>query len=153
MKKFYNILLIILVVAAIVVTILLCVKYGRNQINERKIENVIEQLEEEIKQNNDENKEDSEAKEKISTTYNGYEIEGIIEIPKIGIKYPILEQTNDAAMKVSITKFWGPEINDIGNYTLAGHNNKDGTMFRENKIFGNRGCYKINRFNQSYNRI
>ena len=31
-------------------------------------------------------------------------------------------------MKKSITKFWGPELNEIGNLTLAGHNNRDGTM-------------------------
>ena len=32
-------------------------------------------------------------------------------------------------MKKSITKFWGPNLNKVGNLTLAGHNNKDGTMF------------------------
>ena len=32
-------------------------------------------------------------------------------------------------MKIAITKFWGPEPNEVGNYTVAGHNNKDGTMF------------------------
>ena len=36
-------------------------------------------------------------------------------------------------MKVSITKFWGNKINEIGNYTMAGHNNKDGTMFGKTK--------------------
>ena len=36
-------------------------------------------------------------------------------------------------MKKSITKFWGPELNQIGNLTLAGHNNKDGTMFGKTK--------------------
>ena len=36
-------------------------------------------------------------------------------------------------MKVSITKFWGPQANEIGNYTVAGHNNKDGTMFGKTK--------------------
>ena len=36
-------------------------------------------------------------------------------------------------MKVSVTKFWGPKVNEIGNYTIAGHNNRDGTMFGKTK--------------------
>ena len=65
--------------------------------------------------------------------FKGYKVEGIIEIPKINIKYPIIDHTNEETMKVSITKFWGPQANEIGNYTVAGHNNKDGTMFGKTK--------------------
>lgn len=36
-------------------------------------------------------------------------------------------------MKIAITKFWGGNINDIGNYTMAGHNYKNGTMFGKTK--------------------
>ena len=36
-------------------------------------------------------------------------------------------------MKISITKFWGPDINETGNCVLAGHNNRDGTMFGKTK--------------------
>ena len=43
------------------------------------------------------------------------------------------DHTNEETMKVSITKFWGPQANEIGNYTVAGHNNKDGTMFGKTK--------------------
>ena len=32
-------------------------------------------------------------------------------------------------MEVSITKFWGNDVNEIGNFTMAGHNYLDGTMF------------------------
>ena len=32
-------------------------------------------------------------------------------------------------MKISVTKFTGGTINEIGNYCIAGHNNLDGTMF------------------------
>ena len=34
---------------------------------------------------------------------------------------------------MSITKFWGNQINEIGNVTLAGHNNLSGTMFGKTK--------------------
>ena len=36
-------------------------------------------------------------------------------------------------MGVCITNFWGLLANEIGNYTVAGHNNKDGTMFGKTK--------------------
>ncbi|MCI9177246.1 MAG: sortase, partial [Clostridia bacterium] len=39
----------------------------------------------------------------------------------------------DEAMKVAITKFWGANINDIGNFCMAGHNYKNGTMFGKTK--------------------
>lgn len=32
-------------------------------------------------------------------------------------------------MALSITKFLGNNVNDIGNFTMAGHNYFDGTMF------------------------
>ena len=52
-----------------------------------------------------------------------------IEIPKLNLQYPIIDRTDESAMKVSITKFWGNNVNDIGNFSMAGHNNLDGTMF------------------------
>lgn len=64
---------------------------------------------------------------------DGYDVEGIIEIPKIDIKYPIVSTTSDEAMKIAITKFWGEGINGIGNYCMAGHNYKNGTMFGKTK--------------------
>ena len=36
-------------------------------------------------------------------------------------------------MKIAITKFWGCNVNEIGNFTVAGHNNLDGTMFGKTK--------------------
>ena len=58
---------------------------------------------------------------------------GIIKIPKIELEYPILETTSVETLKLSITKFWGNQINEIGNVSLAGHNNLSGTMFGKTK--------------------
>ena len=58
---------------------------------------------------------------------------GIIEIPKLKLEYPIIDKTSEEAMKVSITKFWGKEVNDIGNFTMAGHSYLNGTMFGSNR--------------------
>jgi len=63
----------------------------------------------------------------ISSQYqakNGkvYDIVGIIKIPAIDLEYPILSETTDALLKVSVCKFWGPNPNEVGNLCIAGHN-------------------------------
>jgi len=36
-------------------------------------------------------------------------------------------------MKISIVKYWGQNVNNFGNLSIAGHNNYDGTMFGKTK--------------------
>lgn len=127
-KKVYDVLLVIFIIAAIIVGTLIVIKYGKNRINENEIAASLEELNQKFANLSGGNQEET-----IDQYYKDYHIEGIIEIPKIEIKYPILETTNDDSMKISITKFFGPNVNDIGNFTMAGHNNRDGTMFGKTK--------------------
>lgn len=66
-----------------------------------------------------------------TTTINGitYSTESVITIPKIGISYPVLSETSDELLEVSVNKYWGPEPNEVGNYCIAGHNYRNGKMF------------------------
>lgn len=73
---------------------------------------------------------------------NNLSIIGYIEIPKIKISYPIIENTDENLLKISVCKFSGPLPNRIGNLCIAGHNYKNNTMFSnlnlldvENSIF------------------
>ena len=128
MKKVYNLIIAVLIVALIVVVAMIVIRYGGNYLNEKEVSASLETIEEKL------NKEETQQSESLpELEFKGYKIEGIIEIPKINIKYPIIDHTNEETMKVSITKFWGPQANEIGNYTVAGHNNKDGTMFGKTK--------------------
>ena len=128
MKKVYNLIIAVLIVALIVVVAMIVIRYGGNYLNEKEVSSSLETIEEEL------NKKETQQSESLpELEFKGYKIEGIIEIPKINIKYPIIDHTNEETMKVSITKFWGPQANEIGNYTVAGHNNKDGTMFGKTK--------------------
>ena len=128
MKKVYNLIIAALIVALIVVIAMIVIRYGGNYLNEKEVSASLETIEEEL------NKEETQQSESLpELEFKGYKVEGIIEIPKINIKYPIIDHTNEETMKVSITKFWGPQANEIGNYTVAGHNNKDGTMFGKTK--------------------
>lgn len=70
----------------------------------------------------------------INNTYtapNGkvYNIVGTIDISSLGVSYPILAETTDALLKVSVCKFWGCEPNEVGNLCIAGHN------YRNNRFF------------------
>lgn len=128
MKKVYNLIIAVLIVALIVVVAMIVIRYGGNYLNEKEVSASLETIEEEL------NKEETQQSESLpELEFKGYKIEGIIEVPKINIKYPIIDHTNEETMKVSITKFWGPQANEIGKYTVAGHNNKDGTMFGKTK--------------------
>ena len=92
-----------------------------------------EQAIEETVNSNVEIKEE-EKKNIISGQYkasNGkiYSIIGIINIPKINVRYPIISETSDALLKVSACKFWGPNANEIGNLCVVGHNYKNSKFF------------------------
>lgn len=60
---------------------------------------------------------------------NEISIIGLIEIPKLDISYPILENSNNNLLKISVCRFSGPLPNRIGNLCIAGHNYKNSMMF------------------------
>ena len=127
---FYKILLIILLIALIITTILIVKKYGAQEAYEEKNEEIVEVF------NKTEDKIDKNGISLIE--FDGFKVIGIIKIPAIELEYPILEQTTDEAMKVSISKYWGGDINSYGNVSLAGHNNRITlTMFGKNKNLKN----------------
>lgn len=66
----------------------------------------------------------------VELNKNGnYFVIGIIEIPKINIKYPILSDVNDELLKISACRFYGPYPNKIGNLCIAGHNYDNNSFF------------------------
>ena len=122
MKKIINVFLVILTLSAIVVLGIIIFKQYEGKENSKQAIQVVAQIEEEF--NNIEN-----TNKKIEMEYKGYKVVGIIEISSINIKYPILNKTNDNSMEYSITKFSGGEVNEIGNFVVAGQNYLNGTMF------------------------
>ena len=126
-SKIIDLVTLILIIVAIVIGLVIYLKMQENQAVSAELSEVVEKvqtLQQDLQQETTQ-----ETKQQLEeTTIQGYKVEGIIEIPKIELKYPIINETNDKAMKVSVTKFWG-NINEVGNYSIAGHNNLDGTMF------------------------
>lgn len=125
MKKItvYKIILIILIIVALILTGLVIAK----NLESNRIEEQAQAVLSEIRNAETENP-DNVIKE-IDAEIEGYKVVGIIKIPKIDIEYPILEKTDKTSLNLSITKFWGEKINQIGNVVLAGHNNLNNKMF------------------------
>ncbi len=68
-------------------------------------------------------------KEEIMEEYRGYAVIAKLEIPKINLETYILKQYSKKALNVSVTKFWGADPNQIGNFCVAGHNFQNKNMF------------------------
>lgn len=91
--------------------------------------------EEEQQKQEKEKEEESEisTKEEIIKQYKGYPVVAKLEIPEIELETYILEKYSIHALNVSVTKFWGAEPNQIGNFCVAGHNFQNKNMFRNLK--------------------
>ncbi len=70
-----------------------------------------------------------------NTTVDGvtYTTEAIITIPKIDITYPVLSETSDELLSISVNRYWPKpdklKPNEVGNYCIVGHNYRNGKMF------------------------
>lgn len=122
--KTYRIILTILIIAVIIVIGLIGIKYYKSYITEIQNKETVATFSESVEEN---------------VTMEGYKVIGVVKIPKIEIEYPILdietynpEDTNEP-MKISIVKYWGVDVNEYGNISIAGHNKYDGTMFGKTK--------------------
>lgn len=61
---------------------------------------------------------------------NGYEVIAKLEIPSISLNTNVLSDYSNEALLVSVTKFWGANPNEIGNFCIAGHN-----YYKRNNMF------------------
>lgn len=65
------------------------------------------------------------------TAPNGrtYNTVGNLNIPSLGINYPVLSSTSTELLNVSLNKYWGVNANEVGNMVVLGHNYKDSRFF------------------------
>ena len=87
----------------------------------------------------------------VKTTSDGYRYKSVatINIPKIDVNYPILEgetgsvEETDSLLKISPCKFWGPQINEVGNYCIVGHNWRNTKFFSKVPTLENGDTFTI----------
>lgn len=140
-KKTVNNALIIIIIILIIALVL----YYINQYNYRKkreemLKIAINNIE--TSNNNEETIEPAQTEENkddiVTPTENelkenkdsidNYTTIGILEIPTLKIKYPIISETSNASLKISVAKYWGANPNEVGNMVIVGHNYKNSYM-------------------------
>ncbi len=77
------------------------------------------------------------------TYMEGYEVMGTIEIPKTGIKYPILSEVTKKSLETSVAILYGVGLNEQGNTTIVGHNYRNKLFFSDNKKLSKGDLVKI----------
>lgn len=58
----------------------------------------------------------------IPDEVNGFKVLGQIVMEKIDVTQNILSKTNSKSLQSGVTKFYGPKLNEAGNFCIAGHN-------------------------------
>ena len=84
---------------------------------------------EEVNEAVTENNEQSNNQSYQASNGETYVTEATLNIPALGINYPVLSETSEELLKVSLNKFWGPAPNEVGNYCIVGHNYTNKKMF------------------------
>ena len=123
----YKILLVILIIVAVVIASIIIHKQYEDRVYDVENKEIVKLFHEQ------EESQDDKKTKRVELKYQGYDVIGLIEIPAINLEYPILDKTTKATMRTSISRFSGGDINELGNVSLAGHNNYSGTMFGKNK--------------------
>jgi len=145
-KKYNKVLNIVLIISAVVIIGLLGFWgyqiYKKYYINKEANEAINEFIGDvKIKQENeignvtlsinDLDIEETSGNKKIAKkTYKGFTMDGVLEIPKINIRYPILDRATEASMNVAVgINFTTSGLNKPGNTVIMGHNSSNGLFF------------------------
>ena len=88
---------------------------------------------------------------------NGFDVLGTIQIPKINLKYAVLDKNTKKSLETAVAVVWPQDaiLNTVGNIVISGHNYRNGMFFsnlkklsKGDKIyitdeFGNKVTYSI----------
>ena len=105
-----------------------------SKINNQENVNEEETIIEDIKNNEEDSNIEKDEKKSNSITYttsdgNNYDVIATLNIPSLGIKYPVLSTTSTELLKVALNKYWGADPNQVGNMVIVGHNYKNTKFF------------------------
>ena len=83
----------------------------------------------------------------------GHRVIGTIRIDKLGIEYPIIEYVDANSLNIAINKYIGPNINELGNVSLLGHNMRSGLFFSRINGLENGDIVKLTGDSRNYDTI
>lgn len=107
--------------------------YGTDKKEEEKEKQEIDIKEETKNVQKEIEKKEEYPKEEIIKEYKGYNVLARLEIPAIELQTYILQNYSTKSLNISVTKFWGANPNQIGNFCVAGHNFINNNMFKNLK--------------------
>ena len=93
-----------------------------------------ESLSDKLKEQYGSTSERNRTKKEAEKTYmEGYEVKGVIEIPKTKVHYPVLSTVTKRSLEIAVGIAYGPGLNEVGNTIIYGHNYRNGLFFSDNK--------------------
>ena len=128
--------IIIILILSILFFILFNIQSEENKKQEIIVEKVDSQIYENYINNNEKQSTDKVKiveKEEIESEFKGYKVSSKLYIPKINLETYVLEEYSTKALLTSVTKFYGSNPNQIGNFCVAGHNYGPENMFQNVK--------------------
>ena len=97
------------------------IKQGTNTSNIQKIAYNEDKSEEAVQQKRNLNL--------VPEKYKGYNVIANLKIKKLNIDTCVLEKYSKKAMEICVTKFYGANPNEVGNFCIVGHNYITKNMF------------------------
>lgn len=128
------------IIIILILTILFFILFNIQSEENKKQEILVEKVDSKVYQNYIDNnvKQSTDKtkiveKEEIESEFKGYKVSSKLYIPKINLETYVLEQYSTKALLTSVTKFYGSNPNQIGNFCIAGHNYGPENMFQKIK--------------------
>lgn len=136
-SKMNNNLIKIFAIFLIGILLIIYLSEINSNAKEEETTQIVKRTANQVMQNNSvisEESQDSKTNEEIQKTqipteYKGFSVIAKLEIPKINLETYVLENYSVQALTVSVTKFYGGEPNEIGNFCISGHNYVVKNMF------------------------
>lgn len=108
-------------------------KIRKGSANQNLINNIKTSIQNENNESNIEKSTENEETQKdlklVEEEYKGYTVAANLKIEKLNIDTCVLQNYTNNAMNICVTKFFGPEPNEIGNFCITGHNYITKNMF------------------------
>lgn len=126
----FNIVIVLIVITLYILVALFIYSDFRERKRKEVANNIIEKIDNKIKENKENNVTDQSQTEVIAQ-YNeiNYTVLGKIKIDKINIYEPILKENTKGSYDASVVKMSGPNLNEFGNVAIGGHNYMKGNFF------------------------
>lgn len=67
--------------------------------------------------------------QKNASDTNIFRTIAVIDIPKINLSYPVINDYSEENLNIAPTKYAGPEPHEVGNFVIVGHNNWNKEFF------------------------